>query len=66
MHAIGRESLMELIDGLSQAQREVLTLKFAFGFSNADVAAILGKREGAIKSLQHRAFVTLQKQLATA
>jgi len=41
----------------------VLTLKFVFDFSNADVATILNKREGAIKSLQHRALTALQKQL---
>jgi DNA-directed RNA polymerase specialized sigma24 family protein len=32
--------------------------------SNADVAAILGKTEGAVKSLQHRALVSLQKQIS--
>ena len=42
----------------------MLTLKFVFNFSNGDVATILGKTEGAIKSLQHRALVSLQKQLA--
>ena len=31
----------------------------------AEVATILGKTEGAIKSLQHRALVSLQKQIAT-
>ena len=30
----------------------------------AEVAAILAKTEGAIKSLQHRALVSLQKQIA--
>ena len=33
------------------------------GLPNAEVAAILDKTEGAIKSLQHRALVSLQKQL---
>jgi RNA polymerase sigma-70 factor (ECF subfamily) len=42
----------------------VLTLKFVFNFPNADVATILGKTEGAIKSLQHRALASLQKQIA--
>ena len=63
MHAIGRTSMLELIQGLSPEQRQVLTLKFVFNFSNADVATILGKTEGAVKSLQHRALVSLQKQL---
>jgi RNA polymerase sigma-70 factor, ECF subfamily len=64
MHAIGRESMLELIDKLSHEQQQVLTLKFVFNFPNAEVGTILGKTEGAIKSLQHRALVTLQKQLA--
>ena len=61
--SMGRRSLLDLIDGLSPDQQQVLTLKFVFDFSNADVATILGKREGAIKSLQHRALTALQKQL---
>jgi RNA polymerase sigma-70 factor (ECF subfamily) len=61
--AIGTKSMLELIDTLSPEQRQVLTLKFVFDFSNADVANILGKTEGAIKSLQHRALASLQKQL---
>jgi DNA-directed RNA polymerase specialized sigma24 family protein len=44
----------------------VLTLKYGFDFSNADVAAILGKTEGAVKALQHRAFATLQRSLTAA
>jgi RNA polymerase sigma-70 factor, ECF subfamily len=63
-HSIGRQSMLELIEGLSQDQQQVLTLKFVFNFSNADAATILGKTEGAIKSLQHRALVSLQKQIS--
>jgi RNA polymerase sigma-70 factor, ECF subfamily len=64
MHVIGRQSMLELIDKLSDEQQQVLMLKFVFNFPNAEVATILGKTEGAIKSLQHRALVSLQKQLA--
>jgi RNA polymerase sigma-70 factor (ECF subfamily) len=63
MHSIGRQSLLTLIERLSAEQQQVLTLKFVFNFSNAEVATILGKTEGAVKSLQHRALVSLQKQL---
>ena len=62
--SIGRQSMLELIEGLSTEQQQVLTLKFVFNFANADVATILGKTEGAIKSLQHRALASLQKQIA--
>src|SRR5246500_4514051 len=64
MQSIGRQSMLELIDKLSPEQQQVLTLKFVFNFPNADVAKILDKTEGAIKSLQHRALTSLQKQIA--
>src|SRR3989442_16018887 len=64
LQSIGRQSMLELIDGLSHEQQQVLALKFVFNFSNADVATILEKTEGAVKSLQHRALVSLQKQIA--
>ena len=63
LESIGRRSMLELIEDLSPEQQQVLTLKFVFNFSNAEAATILGKTEGAIKSLQHRALVSLQKQL---
>jgi RNA polymerase sigma-70 factor (ECF subfamily) len=65
-HALGRERMLRMIDGLSGDQRQVLTLKYAFDFSNAEVAAILGKTEGAVKALQHRAFATLHRSLTAA
>jgi RNA polymerase sigma-70 factor, ECF subfamily len=63
MQTIGRESMLKLIERLSPEQQQVLTLKFVFNFPNAEVAAILGKTEGAIKSLQHRALASLEKQI---
>jgi RNA polymerase sigma-70 factor (ECF subfamily) len=63
LESIGRRSMLELIENLSPEQQQVLTLKFVFNFSNGDAATILGKSEGAIKSLQHRALASLQRQL---
>jgi RNA polymerase sigma-70 factor, ECF subfamily len=63
MQSLGRQSMLELIEKLSPEQQQVLTLKFVFNLPNAEVAAILDKTEGAIKSLQHRALVSLQKQI---
>jgi RNA polymerase sigma-70 factor, ECF subfamily len=60
---IGRESMLGMIQGLSADQQQVLTLKFVFDFSNAEIATILGKTEGAVKSLQHRALASLGRQL---
>ena len=50
MQSLGRQSMLELIEDLSQDQKQVLTLKFVFNLKNAEVATILGKTEGAIKS----------------
>jgi RNA polymerase sigma-70 factor (ECF subfamily) len=65
LEAIGRRSMLELIESLSPEQQQVLTLKFVFGFVNGEVATILGKSEGAVKSLQHRALASLQKQITS-
>src|SRR6059058_4473184 len=55
---------LESIGDLSAEQQQVLTLKFVFNFSNAEAATVLGKSEGAIKSLQHRALASLHRQIA--
>jgi RNA polymerase sigma-70 factor (ECF subfamily) len=61
--SMGQAGMLELIERLSPEQRQVLTLKFLYGFANGEVASILGKTEGAVKSLQHRALASLQKHL---
>jgi RNA polymerase sigma-70 factor (ECF subfamily) len=48
---------------LPDAQREVIALRFAVGLSIADTAKALGKREGNVKALQHKAVAKLQKML---
>jgi RNA polymerase sigma-70 factor, ECF subfamily len=62
--SLGQTSMLTLIERLSPEQRQVLTLKFVFRFSNAEAAGILGKTEGAVKSLQHRALGSLQKHVS--
>ena len=51
------------MDTLSEDQRLVLVGKFAEEMSNAEIAAWLGKSEGAVKSLQHRALHSLGRLL---
>src|SRR5580765_6703982 len=63
MRSIGRQSMLQMIEDLSPEQQQVLTLKFVFNFGNGEVATILGKTEGAVKSLQHRALASLEKQV---
>ncbi len=51
---------------LTEAQREVISLRFTSDLPIAEVAKIMGKSEGAIKALQHSAIVALRKTLVVA
>ena len=57
------EGLKTAIRGLTSDQAEVIILKFIEDLTNAEVAQIMGKTEGAIKSLQYRALASLRKKL---
>jgi len=58
------EQILDVARALPQAQREVLWLRFAVGLSVSDTARSLGKQEGNVKVLQHKAIARLQKLLA--
>jgi RNA polymerase sigma-70 factor (ECF subfamily) len=64
MKVLSSENMFDLIEQLSDEQRQVLILKFVFDFSNLEAATVLDKSEGAIKSLQHRALASLQKHVS--
>ena len=53
-------------DQLTPDQQQVIALKFLAGLSNGEVAEIMEKPIGAVKSLQHRALAALQRQLIPA
>lgn len=53
------QELRRAVQGLTSDQQQVIILKFVDGLSNSEVAQILGKTEGAVKSLQHRALASL-------
>lgn len=48
---------------LTEAQREVIALRFGQEMPIRDVAQLLGKTEGAVKQLQARAIATLARTL---
>lgn len=65
-HVLGAEEASRLREGigsLSEEQRQVVLLRFAGELSHAEVAEILGKTEGAVKALQHRAIVALETHM---
>src|SRR3712207_1814770 len=55
--------LMAGVAQLSDEQRECLVLRFLQGLSVAETAAAMGKKDGAIKALQHRAVRRLASLL---
>jgi RNA polymerase sigma-70 factor (ECF subfamily) len=59
-----RVSLQQAINQLTQDQQQVLTLKFFADMTNNEIAATIGRTEGAVKALQHRALQSMQQILA--
>jgi RNA polymerase sigma-70 factor (ECF subfamily) len=58
-----QERLQQAIPELTDDQQEVIILRFVEGLSNAEIAWILGKSEGAIKALQRRGLASLRRIL---
>jgi RNA polymerase sigma-70 factor (ECF subfamily) len=58
------EQLAQATKRLTQAQQEVISLRFAGEMSVAEVAKAMGRSEGAVKALQHSAIVALRKELS--
>ena len=64
VHSIfDRVALQQAIIQLTDDQQQVLTLKFFADMTNQEIAAALGRTEGAVKALQHRALHALQQIL---
>jgi len=58
------EQLLLATKRLTDAQREVISLRFTSELPIAQVAKIMGKSEGAVKALQHSAIIALRKALS--
>jgi RNA polymerase sigma-70 factor (ECF subfamily) len=59
----GEEALRQAINRLNPDRQQLLILKFVEGVSNAEVGKVMGRSEGAIKSLYHRTLVALREDL---
>jgi RNA polymerase sigma-70 factor (ECF subfamily) len=59
-----RELLLEAIKELPPERQQLLTLKFVEKMSNVEIGRIMGRSEGAIKSLYHRTLVSLKDLLS--
>lgn len=58
------EIVRRALQDLTPEQNQVILLKFLEGLSNQEVADLMNKSVGAIKSLQHRALTTLRQRLS--
>lgn len=57
------EKLLNAIRKLSPERQQLLILKFVEHLSNAEIAVIMGRSEGAIKSLYHRTVLALRVEI---
>jgi RNA polymerase sigma-70 factor, ECF subfamily len=64
LHQERGQEVRAAVARLPEAHRQVLALKFVAGLSNAEVAAVLGRSEGAVKAVQHAALDALRRRLA--
>lgn len=58
-----RAALLNAVRRLPSDRQELLALKFVEHLSNAEIGDIMGRSEGAIKSLYHRTLISLRDEL---
>ena len=63
LDALANRRVSDALSALTDDQRAVVTLRILADVPIKDVAAILGKPETAVKSLQHRALASLARQI---
>ena len=63
VHNEQQESLLRLIRSLPDERQTLLILKFVEHYSNAEIGAIMGRSEGAVKSLYHRTLLALRDEI---
>jgi RNA polymerase sigma-70 factor (ECF subfamily) len=66
MLAVDRSILLAALTKLKTEHRDVIVMRFIEGYSALEVAAALGKTEGAVRTLQHRALERLRKEFDDA
>ncbi len=58
-----QKQLMEAVRRLPEDRQQLLLLKFIEQLSNAEIGEIMGRTEGAVKSLYHRTLLALREDL---
>jgi len=59
-----QEALLKYIRRLPSERQHLLILKFVENMSNAEIGKIMGRSEGAVKSLYHRTLLALRDQVS--
>ena len=62
--SLDTEALREALGKVTRLQRQVIELRFIAGLSLAETAGVMGRKENAIKALQHSALGALRRLLA--
>ena len=63
MRSQEQDALLRLIRQLPAERQTLLILKFVENLSNAEIGQIMGRSEGAVKSLYHRTLLALRDQI---
>jgi RNA polymerase sigma-70 factor, ECF subfamily len=60
------DQLMRAMRYLNDDQRRALVLKYSHGLTNHEIGALIGRSEGGVKQLVHRAMVILRTAMLTS
>ena len=55
-----KENLLSVIHRLPADRQQLILLKFVEHLSNAEIGQVMGRSEGAVKSLYHRTLLSLR------
>jgi len=66
LHSEAQALLMKIIRRLPPERQQLLILKFVEQMTNSEIGLVMGRTEGAIKSLYHRTLLALREELRTA
>jgi RNA polymerase sigma-70 factor (ECF subfamily) len=66
VHSEEKEHLLKVIRTLPVDRQQLLILKFVEHLSNTEIGLVMGRTEGAIKSLYHRTLLSIRDELVVS
>lgn len=64
LHSEEQQALLRLIGRLPEERQQLLILKFVEHLPNSEIGRIMGRTEGAVKSLYHRTLIALRDDVS--